>query len=220
MMSAGAHAIGLIALIVATVALGYVGWREPLTARRVVWALVGALLLVFVAGGLGSHLCLRGSAVMQPLIGALCLAITILCVTHPRLRLGWAAILVVVTCVMSYQYAELVHRHDLVGTPDYDDREARRRASLRERVAEDLAQRPAPADGHLPRGWVRDLRLPTPARGLPGGEARPTRAEVGSFWHSGFTRIYPLKETPVDLWYPGGRWEDGLKALEWRDRPR
>jgi hypothetical protein len=204
------HALALIAMILgATLACIFMGRPEEGTRKRDAFAVgAGGVGIGFLVPG---HLCDAGEPVMQILIGILCAVALTAWVKKPREAASLVLIVAVASAALASRYTGLVHEKGVTGNPRLHQLNYPK--TLERRAQDILVERAKTDPESYPAGWLGDwgqFRESASGRTV-------SRVEVRWWWHSGLTRLYEKRETPIRLWYPGGPLAEGATRLEWRE---
>src|SRR6185295_2751231 len=213
------QALAMIALAASTVAACVLlRSREGLRKTAgVLTVLIGLLLFVFAWP---SHLCLAGHPTSQALLGIACAAAVVLCVQGSRRAYGLAALIGLLTTGLMSQYQELVHHEGVTGNPRSHHNV--RLVDLRARAREAIVELGKTDPSRYPEGRLSDIEAVRKAPGaspLPALSARFHRDDFAPWWHSWFTQLYERRETPIQLWYPGGTLSTAAPEVDWRECP-
>ena len=208
-MAATRQALALIALPVLTAILCRHFWKRPPTKRRALWAVAASFIFALYP----PHACDAGRPYMQLLIGAICIAFLLTCITERRAAAILGVIFGLATLGLALNYDRLVHSSRYVG---HQRTSHRQRVGQRESVKLTLTSEPAWTASPIPAGWIADDSRADEALKK---SARSMVEHGEPLWHSWFTHLYTRRRTPMEIWYPGGPIEPGIHNLEWRERP-
>lgn len=216
-VAATVHAVLLLCLPVATVAVCVLTGRKSGGRRSLIW-LGSAAVVAYIATGFVdltcTHLCDAGNPVRQTLLGGFCLWLVLVVPRFVWLRVVGAVLVMLATFGLSRQYVELVHTKGLTGNVTMRDGPADGAERMRSLVTASVKAAVPPATQPYPAGWLRDM----PFASELGRLELSIKVETARFWHSWYTRLYYKRVAYQDFWFDGGLLPDQADAITLRDR--
>ncbi len=207
-MQGNLHAIMLLSLGVAGIAVAAVRGQRPTFLRGLLGLGVGAL----VASGLyvtHLHKCSSGVPVVQALVCGGSITLALVFVGRKALAGAVSVVFALGGIALCQHYVHLVHQDDWKGhmVRRYSDELVLEQTSnhLREAGVEDRAAYPA---GFGSEVLGRHSSIIDQARGMA--------AAPEPVWHSAFTRLFRLDLKARGIWYPGGKLVDSASKIEIR----
>lgn len=202
-------------------------WEGRPTVRQAMWAIAVAPVSVFLAGI--PRVFLVGERILGVLhpwydpfvqwaLPAACLTAVLLC-AHQRAPRVYASVMFgVLAFMLCWQHAMLLNSGRYIPDPALVEEAAAWRAEALAKVRDRLRQAGERDTTSYETGWTRDTVGRSPAFDFGGVDPLLCRVELSPLWHSGFTRLYPVRYVSMRLWYPGGSPADAWNRVDWRDR--
>lgn len=213
------HAVTLVVLPIATVAVCIAFWRRP-GAWRIAVAVVLGGLCAHVGRTFAGGWRVAGAPFAQWLVPAACVAALTLCVSRRLVAVAGVAV------VGGALWFLLLSHMAIADSAHYTTDAAiyrfldRWRGDVCRKTVRHL-ESVAAADAAYPEGWLVET-VPAACDWWTLGAMRRRachRTVVVPLWHTWLTGIHGLHLTRVDLWYPGGPLSTSARHIEWRDRP-
>ena len=213
----------LCVLPVTAIAVAALTWKKP------TWKRIGVAAAIGVAFGfLGSlfipvHMCDRGQGLaLLPVPWLSAMLVAVAC-GRRTIALSFAVLMMIAATYIGSLYAGLVHRHGVTGNPTSSSPMASQQLKVVELTLAS-AKFGIDPDREIPAGWLDESELARESEWLAreltadAREGRWYREDAGTWWHSGFSRLYPVRYVRLGVWYPGGKVADAAHRLEIRDR--
>ena len=222
-MAANLHALGLILVILLTVAVTCRYGSRPETQAQVLRGILIPFGPVILYGLWSASVCICGVSVGIPvfqwLIPCTCLS-WVLITTRPNLICTTASVALAASALaFTFQYLYLVHGERYIGVPERLTIVSRvRTKSHLWEIKRALAALEKEQNRTHPRGWLTESNL---ERLLPpkiASLATGNSVEAYPLWHSPLTGLYGKRHHQLALWYPGGPLKKGIRKLEFRSR--
>ena len=207
------HAIVLVVIFLATVVGALVAIkrtfrRDSVRIRRDLFRATGVtlvgMLIVSLTTSLMGCMCSKVPDT-QFLLAGFAIWICWYCLGDMRFRKTITAGLIVVMSLLSGHHASMAHS-DLWSTGRWSESlfKARNEASLHD-VQKIVQEKCAEDENNYPAGWLDEMPFMVPfLHELSSYQKNLDCVEIGNAWHSGFTRLYPYRKTPLRIWFPGG----------------
>ena len=218
------NAIGILAVVLGTGVLLRRGEKQRPDFAIVAYGLIFGVLSSFIGIACTSILWVQGNPLTQLIFPSACLMLVYIFLRSNRVVVFTMIALFVISLALGFHYLLLV------GGGNYNGWPARVNASLSARRSNvisliktslpehpELAEKSYPA-GPLPKSAIMNLVSPDD-QALVIAEATRKHYTTHRLWHTWFTGLYGKTGTPIVLWYPGGKLQDGIERMEWKMMP-
>lgn len=218
-MAANINAIGMLMIAAATAFLLIRFREEPKGILPIAKAGILTLVAVSVMMSFSAHLCGAGQPTRQCFPTAVCLFLVLVFV-HRRPVRGWAAVgILLLGFFLCQQFTSLVHTDTYTGNPGW----AKWTCTVHRKwylqfLRSSLTEVTKMCETAYPEGWLSESGVTALIPDVPEDLLRSRSVEVFHFWHTWMTGLHGSCYGHAEVWYPGGKLDDAIRKLEFRER--
>jgi len=167
------------------------------------------------------HACHKGGTTSYSLPAAVGVFIIVAFANNRKLKFVGCIMIFAVSFILSVWSISLVHKDSYVGNRNWKNpHQSNMETHLRffKSVLAVELDSASMTNETIPSGWFEDIYRDLVGEALFKGKPNFVTSSVTNDWHSWFTGIYKVENTPVGFWCPGGTLEECQDGMIIKER--